>query len=122
MYTRMLPIPLRSAPVLLLFGLYVCIMLTTVACDREERVAYYWNETQCADPWEVETNAFGADSAPLVTSYLESRGIKAHGVGFDGESPLNPWCEACTCGTERRIIVTVDESDGAAMENLGFYR
>jgi hypothetical protein len=77
----------------------------------------YYNETQCANPWDL-SKLTGTE--PRVKEYLENNSIQVFEVKIETFS-RGPFCHACTCSSGRKISVKILGSDLEAIRNLGFY-
>lgn len=106
-----------SLTFLILFGLVIS------SCDKNEDLnLFYWNQTKCADPWNTGENASNEETKVAVIAFLENENITVFNVDFDKKSPLDNGCKSCGCGTGQRIIVSVEDKDKNAMNDLSFYQ
>ena len=94
-----------------------------VACDRnDDAVRYFYDETQCADPWAQATGD-GIDAvADRVRAYLEERGVEVASVDIISDKGDEAVCLACPCVSGRIIVVTASEEDVDILQGLSFYR
>lgn len=104
---------------LILFSLYSC---SNNDDSPKDEIRFYWNQTQCADPWNTGQNSTNEETEIAVKVYLENQNVNVQNLGFDTNSPLATDCESCGCGTGQRIIVDVEDSDIPKMEELEFYQ
>ena len=103
------------------------IGIITGSCSDEDESndnqnLFFWNQTQCADPWETGGNNSNSETEMAVILYLENEGITVTDLYFDQKSPLASACSACNCGTDQRIILRVNPTDATKMIQLGFYQ
>ena len=99
------------------------LALILVSCDKEEEGnQFYWEQTQCADPWGTGGNDLNSDTVIALIDFLDDNGITALDIKFDSNSTLDVLCESCGCGTGQRILIVVPGSDKEEIENLGFVK
>ena len=107
--------------------LSVLFVVTLLGCTKEDRagvetVLFHYDETQCADPWVLESDGGHTGVSDLLKSYLEERGVTVFGVDISVDESVDIVCEACICPSGRIISVEVNEADAATVEALDFYR
>ena len=107
-----------------IFALFVVAFL---GCDKEDQagvdtLTFHYNETQCADPWVLESEGGNAGISDLLKSYLEERGVTVFSVAITVDERVEIVCLACTCTSGRILSVVVNEADAATLEALDFYR
>jgi hypothetical protein len=92
-----------------------------ISCNKErkERI-FYWNETQCSNPWKLNPPANDEAIKEAVRKYLNVQGITATAITTEVRDELIQNCEACTCTTGRRIIIHVQKNRASKMEKLNF--
>lgn len=85
---------------------------------EEELVTAYWDQTQCSDPWgQPQTDV---KTVVALNAYLANEGIRIYSVLFSEDSELNVFCDACHCGTGKRLTVQLAEADLHAALAIGF--
>lgn len=95
------------------------MVVTTISCTKEENnEMFFWPQTKCAEPWNIYSN--NNEISTAITNYLNKEDIKVDNVQFDFDRNLQSLCEACTCTTGTKIIVTIAEGNSSRMEELGF--
>ena len=107
-----------------LFALGLFVFL---GCDRENQpgadaTTFYYDQTQCADPWVLESVGGSNGIRDLVESYLEERGVTVYSVEITGDESVEFVCLACPCYSGNIITVIARERDAATLEGLDFYQ
>ena len=110
-----------------IFFLLTLIGFIAGSCNDEDDSSdtqnlFFWDQTQCADPWETGSRNSNSETKTAVILYLNNESITVTDLYFDQKSPLAGACSACSCGTGQRIVVRVNPMDTAKMTQLGFYQ
>lgn len=103
--------------------LFLCLISGMLsACLNEENETlfeFYWDQTYCADPWEIS----GEGNSALrfaVEEYLIDQGILGARVSFSTEEGRRQGCFACHCTSGNRIFVQVPFQFRNRILELGF--
>ncbi|TAE49944.1 MAG: hypothetical protein EAZ89_13200 [Bacteroidetes bacterium] len=78
---------------------------------------HYYNETQCADPWQ--RGATDSLTFAAITAYLDSNDIAVIQIGVENDSTGAQVCQACNCTSGNVFKVIVSDADGVKLMNLG---
>ena len=110
-----------------IFFLLTIIGIIVGSCSDEDDSSdtqnlFFWNQTQCADPWETGSRNSNSETKIAVIHYLKNESITVTDLYFDKKSPLASVCAACSCGTDQRIVVRVNPIDATKMIQIGFYQ
>jgi len=99
----------------------ICILL--ISCNNENSTdnIFYWDQTGCSDPWDVNENFSNSDTLVSLSAYLESEGVIVLNARTERTSE-GPFCFACSCTTGLRIFITISETDNTKAESLGFIK
>lgn len=101
---------------------YLSLMMIVFACQQDKDpvlAEFYWNQTGCADPWDVQ----GSDSSDLkqsVESFLRKEGVLSARVVSVRNDGVGEGCYACHCKTGMRIYVSAPLSEKEKLIELGF--
>lgn len=99
----------------------VLFITTAISCTKEKNLEiFYWAQTKCTDePWKTSNNT--EDEIKLaIINYLKDEDIEVDNIEFEFDKDLQQDCEACSCTTGTKIIVTILEGNSIKMEELGF--
>jgi hypothetical protein len=82
---------------------------------------YYWDATQCADPWR--NGSVSENDVDLLEEYLEGIGIEIYSAYKIEGSDLNNECESCNCGAGYRyeFLANPDYHEELKSEGLMSY-
>lgn len=106
---------------ILLSTLLCSSILIFLSCDKDNRkMEFYWEQTKCSDPWGTGQNDTNMETSTALKEFLDLKGITPINIKFDNNSKLDVFCESCGCGTGKRIILEVLESDESEILLLGF--
>ncbi|MCC5924707.1 MAG: hypothetical protein JJT77_13060 [Crocinitomicaceae bacterium] len=95
---------------------FLCSSLL-LACDRENEKWAYYNETQCADPWEAATSDNELLSA--LSGFFSEINVQTSSIVFTEDNSLYT-CNACGCYTGRVIEVRATASNVNKLVAHGF--
>jgi hypothetical protein len=107
----------------LYFLLFVSILFFVQSCGENNEIGkteFYWDQTGCADPWEVNNQISDEELKLAIISYLKSKGVKQAKVTRITNEAQQQVCFACFCTTGRRIFVEVPLVNKSRMLALGF--
>ena len=84
-------------------------------------ITYYYDETQCNDPWITACNTITCKIEAL-SLYLDEQQIawEPESIKVTEETDLSVACRACYCGTGYRYYVTTKTEEHARMRALLF--
>ncbi|MEM7162637.1 MAG: hypothetical protein AAF487_09395 [Bacteroidota bacterium] len=100
---------------------FISCILMFCACQKEKKAEdYFWIESKCANPWNTGESNTSAEVQNTVIAFLENENIEVFDIYISEEQDLIQTCEACTCTTGRRIVVSVDKKK--KIEDLGFMK
>ena len=109
----------------ILLAFLLILMVIAFACRKTELVeeqqyaTFYYNQTQCADPWRTGTT----DSQTLanVSAYLAAQGLHVGNIEIK-QNNIEAVCLACQCKTGKIIYVTtlVNDATKAKYLEIGF--
>ncbi len=107
-----------NIPVLSLFIIGFCFI---ESCSKDEIDAnvLYWDQTACADPWDISSNSSDKEQLAAVKVYLNENNIPVIKITIKKELE-GEFCEACVCLTGKRIFVYVQKEYTDDMKLLGF--
>ncbi|GAB5465904.1 MAG: hypothetical protein Kapaf2KO_13400 [Candidatus Kapaibacteriales bacterium] len=80
--------------------------------------SFYWDQTQCADPWQIDN--FSKPDVEFLRDYLLASDIKVYDLRKIEGTDLDVTCEACGCGTGFRFVFLAKEGDGSTLLSEGF--
>lgn len=102
---------------LFLFTAIFLFLFTACKEEDEDLVELWFEETQCANPWDTlpETANYLTD----IRDFLESEQIAVFAVGREKVAEPQA-CEACLCLTGYIVVIRVQESDMGKASELGF--
>jgi hypothetical protein len=83
--------------------------------EGKTRVVY--NSTFCNDPWGYDESQ--EKTGKMMKDYFKNLGIKLHSIGFDNGGSMTS-CYSCSCKSETRICVQVDDDYVLEMMKYGF--
>ncbi|WP_057936463.1 hypothetical protein [Algoriphagus resistens] len=83
-------------------------------------LAFYWDQTGCADPWNSNANHTNEETQTAVENYLMDEGVIGAMVISITSDGIQMGCEACFCTTGTRINISVPVSQKERMIALGF--
>lgn len=99
----------------------VLLLAITISCTKEKnQELFFWNQTQCAEPWETLLSDSESKIKSAIINYLSDEDIKVDNVEFEFDENFEHFCQACSCTTGTKIIVTIPEGNSVKMEGLGF--
>lgn len=95
----------------------IIAFISNIACEKRQQREVYYNETQCADPWE---NApIENDKLDNVKTFINSLGIQPVSIRIDQSGEAQA-CAACACLTGNRIIVKIHKDEVEKLKSHGF--
>jgi len=101
---------------------FVAIMLSCTSCDNnstDDYTWYFYNETQCADPWQTGIGSPTQDIETAVGNYLDGLDINYDAINVD-TSGTPEICLACSCLSGRIINVKADPANNVELIGINF--
>ena len=103
------------------------VILSFLACDNDDDAEevqnrFFWNQTQCDDPWILSSNNPDEETEIAIETFLDQEGVNVLDINFISDPSLVQICSACSCTSGKIIAVDVDEMDSSKMLELGFYQ
>ena len=97
--------------------LIIFFFTSMISCEKRQQREVFYNETQCADPWENATNE--KDKIENVKTFINSLGIQPISINIDQNGEAQA-CLACACLTGNRIIVKIHKDEVETLKSHGF--
>jgi hypothetical protein len=106
--------------------LFFILLVGSTSCKRKEEVKvkwFYYDETECADPWSMYKKNGKEDDKinGTVKEEFSKKHVKITTIAILSDRTREVNCVDCRCKTGRRIMTSVDEKDSVAMIQAGFY-
>ncbi|MBN3582113.1 hypothetical protein JYB64_06920 [Algoriphagus aestuarii] len=98
-----------------LFGLQSCGENSELG-----KTEVYWDQTGCADPWEVSIQTSDEELKFAILAYLKSEGVKNARVKRISDEAQTQVCLACFCTTGKRFHIEVPKNQKSKILSLGF--
>ncbi len=89
-------------------------------CIYTNLFEYYWEQTQCSDPWNAGLGESNEETRDSLLAYFTPLGVALHHVHFIFDSELEETCTACDCKTGTVIYVYVEHDDTTQLSETGF--
>ncbi len=88
--------------------------------NNRSTVSYYYNGTQCADPWGTWYTI--EENKAQLKSFLTKQKIEWKSIRIKVDTSLEEVCEGCGCTNGLTYYVTVKKRFSEKIENIGFKR
>ncbi|EAZ82860.1 hypothetical protein [Algoriphagus machipongonensis] len=105
---------------LLFIGAFI---LGTQSCgDLQDldKTEVYWDQTGCADPWNLSNNSSDEELKSAILDYLKVEGIKKARITRISNEAEAQVCYACFCTTGKRFHLEVPINQKSKLLSLGF--
>ena len=86
--------------------------------DEQVLLSYFYNETQCNDPWESGETL--QEKKSQVEKYLTDRSIEFVSLKATENKNNSEVCLACTCKTGVQFVIEIDKTFSAEIAEIGF--
>lgn len=100
--------------------LFFCVTSFSSCTKNVNGEIFFWNQTQCAEPWETILSDSKSKIKLAITKFLADEEIEVSQITFEFDKSRESQLTVCTGTTGTKIIITVEEGNSIKMEELGF--
>jgi hypothetical protein len=83
---------------------------------------YYYEQTQCSDPWYSENGNPNQENFDSLISFFNHLGVELYNVRFVFNPELAEACDACDCKSGTVIYTYISHDDTAVLSETGFHK
>lgn len=110
----------RNFVLLLFIGAFVLGSQSCGELQDLDKTEVYWDQTGCADPWDLSYNSSEEELKSTILDYLKAEEIRKARVTRISNEAEAQVCYACFCTTGKRIHLEVPKNQKSKLLSLGF--